>query len=273
MIVFIYWGTKKVVRILGHVADFCPACRKIARFELARVGMASHVYGIANGQGKLIGHQAMCMTCESLIGVNIDNYQNILDKPINAPDMESLIEQTFPNIMEAYKERLDLEARLARGLEFISDEERMSLIMEPFNLVANTVEERFSQTHIDLYVVASLLFTIAGPALIVNLLQAIGLSTIPVAELSLSIMIIGIVAVIYNGLKSKGRYLRREIYPKLARALQPFKPTESELKAVLAWFKKSGYVMPKKMNLKDLVQTIRVYAPDDPAGLRGSVRL
>jgi hypothetical protein len=58
---FIFWGTKAVTRRLGHAADFCPICREIRGFRIARLGKAGHLYGVALGAGELLGHQKTCL--------------------------------------------------------------------------------------------------------------------------------------------------------------------------------------------------------------------
>ena len=67
---------------------------------------------------------------------------------------------------------------------------------------------------------------------------------------------IGLVATGVQGFKSAGRYLRKEIYPKIARSLRSLRPRQSELEAVLEELKRQGFKLSKKAKLDDIREEI-----------------
>lgn len=135
---FIIWGTKQKERRIGFVADFCPICRSIQPFELLRVGLARHVYYITFGSGKLVGHLGRCQSCRCAKSVNATRFtQPAKDTGF----LDRLIEQTFPTIRAFYAERLALEEQILRSPSSLSEEQRATLLLEPFQYLADEVEK------------------------------------------------------------------------------------------------------------------------------------
>ena len=253
---FIFWGTKTVIRKLGYVADFCPICREIQTFQLSRIGLASHIYGASFGKGKLVGHKMKCLHCGVALQTDASIYKDIEKK---LPDAASpnLTARTFPNIQQYYSERLSLEEQVARQPADIDAKARAALISEPFRLLAPTVEERFGSTHIDRYVGIALLLTIVGVILVGNIFRIFfPLATEHAGSAILITLGIGLVVTGVQGYKSSGRYLRKEIYPKIARSLRSLRPRQAELEAVFAELKRQGFKLSKKAKLEDLLEEI-----------------
>ncbi len=143
----IIWGTKKVYRHLGYVADFCPICAGVRPFSLERVGMAGHVYYISAGEGDLVGYQLNCLDCNILMNGDPQRYAAF------APQPEStlkLIDKTFPNIAQFQQARLSLEHQIRTALPSVPADTRRSLIIEPFLLLSPKVVKRFSETHFEM---------------------------------------------------------------------------------------------------------------------------
>lgn len=253
---FIFWGTKTVIRKLGYVADFCPICREIQKFQLSRVGLASHVYGASFGEGKLVGHQKKCLHCGTELQTDPSIYKDV-QKKLTGAGSTDLTANTFPNIRQHYSERLSLEEQLVKRPAGIDASTRAALIKEPFHLLAPVVEKRFGATHIDRYVGVALLLTIVGAFLVSKIFDAFFPQAVEhQANAVLITFGIGIVATGVQGYKSAGRYLRKEIYPKLAHSLRPLKPNQTELEAAFAELKRMGFKLPKKARLKDILQEL-----------------
>lgn len=253
---FIFWGTKTVIRKLGYVADFCPICREIQPFQLSRVGLASHVYGASFGKGKLVGHQKKCMQCGVELQADASIYKDIQKKPAGG-STEELAAATFPNVRQAYASRLSLEEQVAVNSAEVDAKTRAALIMEPFNLLAPSVEKRFSSTHIDRYVGTTLLLTIAVTILVAKMCRVF-LPSAPVYQGNAILIAfgIGMLATVFQGFKSGGRYLRKEIYPKIVQSLYSLKPSPAELEAVFAELKRMDFKLAKKAKLKYLLQEL-----------------
>jgi len=250
---FIFWGTKTIVRKLGYVADFCPICREIQKFQLSRIGLASHVYGASFGKGQLVGHQKKCLDCGTELQTDASIYKDVQKKQPGAGSAD-LSANTFPNIRQHYSERLSIEEQIAKRPTGIDTGTRALLIKEPFHILAPIAERRFSATHIDRHVGITFLLTIAGTVLLANVFRIL----LPFAagyegEAILIALGIGVVATGIQGYKSAGRYLQREIYPRIARSLRPLKPSQAELEAVFAELKRMDFKLAKKGKLRDLL--------------------
>ncbi len=253
---FIFWGTKTVIRKLGYVADFCPICRDIQKFELSRIGLASHIYGASFGKGKLVGHQKKCLHCGTALQTDASIYKDVQKKRPGAGSAD-LTANTFPNIRQHYSERLSLEEQIAKKPTGVDAKTRASLVKEPFHLLAPIVEKRFSATHIDRYVGITLLLTIVGTIVVANVFNIFLPHAMEYqANAILLALGIGVVATGVQGYKSAGRYLKREVYPRIARSLRPLKPSQAELEVVFAELKRMDFKLAKKAKLKDVLQEV-----------------
>jgi hypothetical protein len=250
---FIFWGTKAVIRKLGYVADFCPICREIRGFQVSRIGRAGHLYGLSFGEGQLVGHQKTCSHCGVELKADAAIYKDI-PKKLQDAGTTQLINTTFPDIRQYYADRLSLEDQLTRQPGKIDAQTRLALVKEPFLLLAPIVEKRFSAVHIDRYVGAALLLTIVATILVGNLFGIFfPLAIEQKANAFLITFGIGIAATGVQGFKSAGRFMRKVIYPKLSLALRPLNPSQQELEVVYAELKRSGFKLSRKARLKDLL--------------------
>jgi hypothetical protein len=143
----IVWGTKKVYRHLGYVADFCPICTGSRPFSLERVGMAGHLYYISAGEGRLAGYQLNCLDCNVLLNGEPEQYAAFATRPEPLP---TLIKQTFPTLAEARHNRFAIEHQIRTDLASLSADTRRALLMEPFTLLSPKVVKRFAQTHFEM---------------------------------------------------------------------------------------------------------------------------
>jgi len=162
--------------------------------------------------------------------------------------------RTFPNIRQYYSERLSLEEQVTKRSMGIDAGTRATLIKEPFHIMAPVVEKRFSATHIDLHVAITFLIAIAGTVLFAGVFRTL----FPFAagyegEAILIAIGIGVAAIAVQGSRSAGRYLRREIYPVIARSLRPLQPNQAELETAFAELKRMDFKLAKKAKLSDLL--------------------
>ena len=103
---FVVWGKRRVANRMGYVADFCPLCRSIERFELSRVGMVGHIYYLSIGKGQLVAHETRCLACNFSQEVDATKFKQPAKQ---LSENEQLVSNTFPNIYEHYRERLTTE--------------------------------------------------------------------------------------------------------------------------------------------------------------------
>lgn len=245
---FIVWGRKIVRRKLGQVADFCPICRKTTAFTLVRVGSAGHVYYISSGEGELVGHERACTECGTTLRAEPATYAGV--GKARTP-LAELVAQTYPGIDDARSERFALEARIAGDLQSLSADERGALIREPFMVLSGKVEEHFSTTHLDkemlLAIVAALVLLVVGPA------SLHGLMPEEEGTLFLVFGLIGLALVVWQGIQSGQRFMRKAILPQLARALHPLRPTQGELDEVRSALRTHGHKLGRRLRTEDLM--------------------
>jgi hypothetical protein len=231
---FIVWGSKVVHRKLGYAADFCYICRCSSVFSVRRIGMAGHVYYISAGEGKLVGFDRTCQKCNIVYTAD-----------------PSAFTHTFPNFETVWQERLALENRLNQNVSLLSLQERKALLAEPFVKLSPGVEARFASTHLDKEVWYAILGAIAAILLLPPLVKSI----VPdqAEPFLLTAIAVGLLAVIWQIAISGKRYMRREILPALADALQPLHPLESEISAILADLKNFGHKIGSKLLVADIL--------------------
>lgn len=224
----IVYGTKHVRRQLGNVADFCLLCRSVRPFRLVRLGMASHVYYITSGAGKLLGFERVCHTCGVTLNGCVEHYR-ATESNRNLP-LPQLIERTHPELGARRAERLRVEHAIARGEE-LTPELREALLWEPLALIAPLVESR-NAFAFDGPSGLGCAVTIAVPLAMLFLAESSGPAQDAALMTALPLFAVGtIYTLIQLGLSAR-RFRNSKIVPWIARALAPLKPTAEELNAV-----------------------------------------
>lgn len=251
----IFWGTKHTTRNLGYVADFCPICRAPKPFQLTRIGLASHLYFISFGKGRLVGYDRTCQDCGTSYSADPTMYESVVKK--SAP-VEELIRQTFPNLFQTYKDRLALEKVIKTSAALIPADQRYALIRDPFWLLSPKVEKRFASTQLDKEIlfamVAAIVLVVIGPSMAEAIMPKYA------GESLLACLGLGLLLIVWQMAAAGRRFMKRQVIPVLATCLQPLKPTESELTRVLAELKQLGHKMGKRLKLEDL-QTQMMRSP------------
>ena len=249
---FIIWGTKRVEKKQGLVADFCPVCRDVRAFYLLRVGMAGHVYYLSFGEGKLAGHIIQCTQCQLRLAVNPMQYASV-ETHGRSTDIEALVRTTFPKLREVYAKRLALEAQCRRTPTTLTPDERASLLIEPFQLLNAGVEARIKNTRLDKQSGLGFLGTLIVPLVLLSI--AVSLRE-PLQEQMLAIAgITFLVGLLYTFVQlglGPQRFVRNQVVPSLARALDPLEPTPDELTACLKKCQTAGLRIGKKLKLPHL---------------------
>jgi hypothetical protein len=262
---FIIWGRKLVYRKLGHVADFCPICRVPRPFALKRVGSAGHVYYISTGEGELVGYERTCQDCGTSLQTEPTAYASIAK---NTAPLAELTRQTYPNLDQVLGERLALEEKVRHAPSSLSREERHALIRSPFLILSPKVEKRFASTHID----KEIGFALIGAVALLIVGPALGRAVVPDSEgaVLLTSLSMGVLMVLWQGIGAGGRFMRREITPVLARCLAPLRPSDDELKTVLAELKQLRHKMGSKLKPADLHRSLRESTASQPLGTNGT---
>ncbi len=255
----IVWGTKRVEKKLGRVADWCPMCREVRAFLMRKVSMVGHVYFLSLGRGETVGHFAGCESCGFEMEVDPTAYA-AMAKPRSKLDARQLVQSTFPNIRDAYAERLELEKRLRDGAA-IEPEVREELLREVLQNAAPAVEARYSGgTQLDARTGLALLATLLAPFAILWVgeqvvgPEAAGAWAPQAAGLA---FVAGLIATFAVGATANARWLRAHILPMLVRAFRPLRPSEQELDQLLAKFRAADLKIGKKLKSRLVCESLQ----------------
>jgi hypothetical protein len=245
----IIWGTKVRRRRVGYVADHCAVCHEPRLFELIRVGIAGHLYFVSLTQGKLAGHEIRCCGCGLRVPTEQGKYDGVLHGA-DETDVQTAIQRTQPHLGESEedKKRIAFDRRLLAGR--LTADERHRAIGMPFYLLEPDLalqkrERRWSPigrkvgwvvAALTVPILVLLAFTDRGGSPRVNWLFVpfcvawlAGLFTIPYF--------------IFTCMRS---FIRRELEPRLARALAPLDPTLEELDSVYRELREAKYAIARK---------------------------
>jgi hypothetical protein len=244
-------GTKQKERPLGWVADFCPICRVPRACRLFRIGMASHLYFVTIGDGRLVGFTIECSDCKTRRGTDDSQYANIAKH--ETKDLAALIAETMPDMPERLGFRLDLEKTLRDAPDKIASSTRRELLAEPFTVLNPEFEKRFAESEFDRPATIGCM----GTLVLLVLAIVIPIYTPQVHQQKALLVLFSLfgAGTIYTSVQLllvPGRAMRGEILPKLSRALTPLNPTREELQAMIVRCKERGMEIGKRLKLDAL---------------------
>lgn len=245
---WLVWGRKKVEKPLGYVAEFCPICRAARIFKVFRIGMATHIYYLSFGEGELAGYIGRCQQCGTALSINTSKFIQIEKEEPST--LDALIETTYPDFVHDYESRLEIENRLQRR-EPTAIPNRERLLMEPFEILAMDVEDRFAYTRMD----KEIGIGCAASSLIFMLLCCASASFVD-DRFARDVIKVGMGAVVIAGgiytfvqiARAPKRYIRRAILPRLSRALRPLNPSRAEITKCVARIESKGLRLGKHID-------------------------
>src|SRR4051812_31190023 len=206
---FIIWGTKRVTKRLGYVADFCPLCRDVRTFEVIRIGMAGHIYYLTLSDGELAGHERHCTVCHTALNAEPERYVQISERLLAPGELQSV---TFPKLNEYWAARLGVERELKSVFGKVTPEDRQTLIREPFILLSPKVEERYaSSLSFDRIVGITIAIAVAACFVIPPIVGKISPDS---GSAALGLLFFGsFIAALVQMFLARGRILRNEVLP------------------------------------------------------------
>jgi hypothetical protein len=249
---FIVWGKKRVERNQGSVADFCPICRELRAFQLIRIGMATHIYYVSAGEGKLAGHIIRCKECGVELGVKPERYTTTRkDRDV---DLEGLIRDTFPRVREAYAERLELETRIKRSRSALTGEQYQQFLIEPFALLNPLIERRFANsTQMDKQSGLGCLATVViGGGLFFGSIAIRGPAQDRILLCAAILAGIGTIYTFVQMHLGPKRFFRARVLPFLVKALKPLQPKREDLAGCLERCRTLGLKIGKVAKLDEV---------------------
>lgn len=233
--------TGRQVEMAGRVADFCPICRDLRPFTVRTRHLVRENVVVMFGfpffddqDATEDGVDRVCEVCNLDLPANPLTYQAVLDDPDLT--LEELIVRTYPELRKVAGERLALEARIRSGT--LTSEERRSLLLEPFRMLAHRVRAALGEGPGPMLVFA----LVAVPLSIVGLvvLEFFPARAHAIASFACWAMLVAHVLMLIrfgirhvNRRSKVSRVVRLEVYPLLGRALKPLNPSASELEEIL----------------------------------------
>lgn len=229
---FIVWGTKKVERNLGWVADYCPICNDTRTFRLIEMRMVSHIYYLPLGRGRPAGHVRWCKQCKYMQVSDPEKYSGTLKK--NNVPIEDLTDQTNPGLVDTMVDILEMRDRAERGE--LSDNERRDMMLQQFKSIVIPVAKRKERIHIDgascLWLLGVIVFPIVALFICDSLpasMTYIGMSS----QIAIGVAIITAIGLVHSVVFDSRRYAHRKFGGMIATRLTPLNPSLEEIDEVL----------------------------------------
>ncbi len=251
----IIWGTRQSRSRLGYAADFCPICRNVQQFQVSRHSIYNHFWYIPISRRQTISFPAKCRQCQVERPVDAVQYAGFSRSPFS--DTEIAIAETNPDIHRRFASRIELEQRVRSNS--INENERQSLIQEPFSDISKMIEKRYAnETPFDRRTLYAGLLTIVVPHLLIIAGSLSGVSALfDVAFFTaLIIGLVGMLVTVCSLVTVHSRFNNRVIYPALAGCLKTLRPTEDMLEQVLRRYKTARLKIGRKIKASRIMQAI-----------------
>ena len=209
--------------------------------------MAGHIYYIAAGEGDLVRFERTCASCATAVQAQPERYATIAKQPAA---LEQLKRTTFPDLDQACAAQLALAEQIRHHPGTLSGDDRHALIRHPFLLLSPRVEQRFATTHMDKEVVFSLIGAVL--LLVLGLRVTAAFAPEEPGAAVLGVIVAAVLLVIWQVAMARLRFLRRQIFPVLATALQPLRPAQGEIEHVMAELAQLGHKIGSKFTPAEL---------------------
>jgi hypothetical protein len=250
---FIVWGRNVSRKRVGYVADFCPMCRGAQAFLMKSVSSYRHVYYVPTGD-RTSGYERTCQGCNITFSGTPKYYKASKTKP-NA--VQDLVRSSFPSFDEVYADRLRIEAAVRKDPSALPPNIRTALIRQPFSVVTPLVQSRFAaQSRLDGFSIMALVLALVG--VIVALKIAEMMHSEQEGTVLVVVGLLGVLYFLWALMSEPRRYLKKFIVPRLAKTLEPLRPSESEVTQVLAELKKSKQRLGRHVRAEHLMKRMAV---------------
>lgn len=254
----IYSGQKIKEKHLGYFADFCPICRSLQAHRNTKRSVVSHVYLLSFGEGETLDFIGTCLSCGIESGIDPLVYEKMVAEYHN--DLSSLIDETYPSILDDYHDRLELEKAVEINSEGIEKAVRKKLIREVFEVISPYFEREYSgETKFDKKsgtgCFMTFLLFFGGIITIGQFNNNADAQRVFAVSLGILLLLIGSVT-FYLLATTNSRFIAHKIFPLILRSLLPLKPKKEELDETLFNLKSLGVLIGKKIKLKRLLKEI-----------------
>ena len=242
----IFWGTKKVIEKLGHVADFCQICRSIQRFRIEKHSLRSHLYYLPYGAHKNIQHLKFCSQCQESFEADIGRYKTLVRKQAEQLPMPDVIRATFPDIYTVYKDTLASDKAILANSMSLDPRVLVKEIRDTFVVYEKKFRDYDRSLQIDAIAMAAIVAGIASPFAVALLLEHTPLDIDARNIALLATLVLATIGIIWAVAGTKKRYLIANIYPQLAKALQRFAKQQGEIEKQFALLRQNDFKIAQK---------------------------
>lgn len=208
----------------GYVADFCPICRKVNRFQLFQWNFRVSFNSLVVVSDKITGYVKVCVDCTTTYPAEPAIYPVLCRKLEPLDDMN----RTLPKFNQEIRDRLEIENQIIHSLNSIPDDLRTELMREPFFVLSPSVDAKLGSFSLD---GLGYFFFITTVGLTLGILLKTGVAGPQPHGILLATVSIGagLITIFLYKTRSKARFIITFLLPNLAKALQPLKPTDAEL--------------------------------------------
>lgn len=221
---FVYFGSRTARHDHGRVADYCLMCHARQPFRLTRFSRYVHLFEIPLAETRTLGYVRECEACGQAYPAVRSDYTDVADNPDT--DLGTLIDRTNPRLEGGVRAELAAAARLGRAA---GPDDRETVLAGPFYAVYPLIKARKRAVYLDLRSGSAVAATVAALIAAAWVGEAGG-------DWVAALAVAGVLFVVSVALLAAdpGRYARRVLTPRLARALAPLGVTPDELAALAA---------------------------------------
>lgn len=232
---------------VGRIAEFCPVCRNLTAFACTRVRVVEHFNYVDVGRGDAVASDIECEACRTRFRTR-RSYPSI-DRDVGL-DIATLAEATNPRVLETIEARHELEARIRTNA--LTQEERFTLIRGAICSLSHHATTGAGTSVVGAIAVA---LTIA---LLIGGMIAMMDPRAPLmfrAALWSGVAVAGVIAG-YELITTPARFMRDELYPRIARALATIRPTRREMEAVFATLREERAPIVQQIDRDESIQAL-----------------
>jgi hypothetical protein len=250
MHVHVEFGFIIVHRWHGRVADYCAICRDLTPCRMLKRKKVATANFIPYGLGEVEGYENECENCKMRWRTEPYRFDRVSNS--RRATLAELVEQTHSRPGQYIISLLALAERIRNGA--LSDSERRQALLDPLNQLESELGRyywrRLKEQRLHASGCLSILTVISATTAMI-LATIVSMSIVLAATvLTVGLLLLGI----YFHRTHTQRYVRRELEPKLVRALKPLKPSEHELSELMA--QHSNYQLVRHLSVGRLIQAI-----------------
>lgn len=253
------WGYKQTRRGRGYIAEWCPVCREMTAHKLIRMGSAFHINYVNFTDGRLLGFELRCEQCQTPYWLEEHHYPHFTAERL---PLDQLIRETHRDYHQRFAQVLALSQKARTEPMQLTAEERHFLMASTLVALSYKWERHESGTRARLALCwqASIGLLFAGAVYAVAEAHAEPLTW------TLAGIMAGSALLITTGLRrwARQQYLRRHIYPALARSMAPLQLPVSELQQVLRELREDGYELASVLDETSLLHEADRYLQLSP---------